>query len=134
MKQLLSLLRFGGVSALCMILNNLILIGADACGVAYGVATLLSYVIVVVVGYGLHTSYTFGVARSGTGFARYALAMAANVPAQWLLLWVLIGHLGLSMLAAAPFSTLAVAFFNFMVSRWAVSAPLLPAATGKESG
>lgn len=120
MKHLDSLLRFSGISAFCLLLHNLILIGANANGLSYGTATLISYVIVVVAGYCLHSSYTFGVERNGISFARYALAMAGNVPALWLLLGLLIGHLGWPMLLAAPVSTLIMTSFNFIMSHWAL--------------
>lgn len=132
MKHLFPLLRFSGVSALCMILHNLVLIAADASGLPYGIAILLSYVIVVVAGYGLHSSYTFGIERSGISFVRYALAMAGNVPALWLLLGLLVGHLGWPMLFAAPVSTLIMTLFNFMMSRWAVLGSHRYAAVEKE--
>lgn len=120
MTFLRSLLRFGGVSAVCFLLHNLIMVAADATGLNYVVATLMSYAVVGVVGYRLHSAYSFRTTRNRSGFARYALAMAGNLPAQWLLLWLLIGRLGLPMLMAAPLSTLAMMAYNFLISRWAL--------------
>ena len=114
------LIRFSGVSAVCMVLHNLIMIIADANGLSCDVAILLSYAIVVVAGYSLNSSYTFGVERNSFNFTRYALAMASNVPALWLLLGLLVGHLGWPMLLASPISTLIMTLFNFTMSRWAV--------------
>ena len=133
MTLLPSLLRFSGVSAVCLLLHNLIMIAVDAVGLDYVVATLLSYAVVVVVGYQLHSAYSFRTTRNRSGFARYALAMAGNLPAQWILLWLLIGRFGLPMPIAAPLSTLALTAYNFLVSRWALLRKHRHTAIGQKS-
>lgn len=112
--------RFGGVSAICLGLHNTILVAADALGFDYGVALLASFAIVVVVGFILHSRFTFGIAASLPGFVRYSLALIVNVPVQWVLLGAMIEGLRLPMLAAAPLSTATMMMLNFIASRWAL--------------
>lgn len=115
-----TLFCFSGISAICLLLHNFILISLDVVGIGYGIATMVSYIIVVFVGYGLHSGFSFRSAHSLPAFARYAVAMLANVPAQWFLFWLLIDQLALSMAVSAPLSTAALTIYNFTTSRWAV--------------
>lgn len=127
------MVRFGGVSAICLGLHNLILVASDAAAIGYGAALLVSFVVVVVVGFVLHSRYTFHTAMKWSAFARYAFALVANIPVQWVLLWALIDGIHLSMLMAAPVSTASMVFFNFVASRWALRAAR-PAALARGGG
>ena len=127
------LTRFGGVSAICLGLHNLILIASDAAAIGYRCALLASFAIVVVVGFFLHSRYTFRTAMTWSGFARYAVALVANIPMQWVLLWALIDRIHLSMLTAAPVSTISMVAINFTASRWALR-PSRPAISAQRGG
>jgi putative flippase GtrA len=114
------IVRFGGVSATCFGVHNLILVASDLVGLRYGGALLSSFAIVVVVGFVLHSRYTFCTIMTWRGFIRYAAALLANIPIQWVFLWALIDGIHLSMLAAAPISTASMSVINFIASRWAI--------------
>lgn len=116
---------FGGyifVSGVCLLLNNVILIFADAIGCALLVSVLLSYCVVVVTGYLLHSFISFRQPLSIRAFGRYAFAMAINIPLLFGIVWVWRNAVGLPMSLSAPAATACMFFINFLLCRWAVSA------------
>src|SRR4051794_33922186 len=73
--------RFFTVGLACALLHNAIMIAGDWAGLHYVASSLVSFAIVVAVGYWLHSGWPFpDAARGRTPFARYALTMAANLP------------------------------------------------------
>jgi len=114
--------RYVLVGALCAGVHNLIVIGAHYFGVHYVVSTLISYVVVVLLGYGLHTFFTFSRSLSFGAFARYAAAMVMNYPLSVLTMFLLVDIAKLSYPLASPLSTLMLMGWNYFASRWAISA------------
>ena len=114
--------RFFTVGLLCALLHNAIMIAGDWVGLHYVASSLVSFAIVVAVGYWLHSGWTFpGAARGRTPFARYALTMAANLPLSIAGMFVLVDLAGLPVSAAAPAVTVLLAAFNFVGGRWALA-------------
>jgi putative flippase GtrA len=115
--------RFFSVGLLCALLHNAIMIGGDWLGLHYVGASLVSFAIVVLVGYLLHSAWTFpGAQRGGMPFARYALTMALNLPLSLAGMFVLVDLAGLGVPLAAPAVTVMLAAFNFVGGRWALRA------------
>lgn len=115
--------RFFSVGLLCALLHNAIMIGGDWLGLHYVAASLVSFAIVVLVGYLLHSGWTFpGAQRGGLPFARYALTMALNLPLSLAGMFVLVDLAGLGVPLAAPAVTVMLAAFNFVGGRWALRA------------
>jgi putative flippase GtrA len=115
--------RFFSVGLLCALLHNAIMIGGDRLGVHYVAASLVSFAIVVLVGYLLHSAWTFpGAQRGGMPFARYTLTMALNLPLSLAGMFVLVDLAGLGVPLAAPAVTVMLAAFNFVGGRWALRA------------
>jgi putative flippase GtrA len=115
--------RFFTVGLVCALLHNAIMIAGDWAGLHYVASSLVSFAIVVAVGYWLHSSWTFpGAARGRTPFARYALTMAANLPLSIAGMFVLVDLAGLPVSLAAPAVTVLLAAFNFLGGRWALRA------------
>jgi len=115
--------RFFTVGLACALLHNAIMIAGDWAGLHYVASSLVSFVIVVAVGYWLHSGWTFpGAARGRTPFARYALTMAANLPLSIAGMFVLVDLAGLPVSIAAPAVTVLLAAFNFLGGRWALRA------------
>lgn len=106
-------LLVGGASAL---LSNAILITFDHFGIHYVVSCLVSFVITLILAYGLLTHWTFGAERSLGGLLRYGAAMALNVPLSIAMLFVLISRGGLTMAIAAPAATVMLTAFNYLVA------------------
>lgn len=108
------------VGLTCAALHNAILIGLDRFAVHYAVSSAVSFVIVVMVGYLLHTAFTFRAPRNISAFARYAVAMAANYPLIVALLFLMVTFGGLPVPIAAPAGTLILFGWNYISSRWAI--------------
>lgn len=116
-------IRFAIVGLVCAVLHNVIMIGLDRFGVHYVVASLLSFVACVAVGYALHTQYTFSVEPGLASLWRYTLAMAANLPLSVALLFVMVDVLAWPVPIAAPVATVALFAWNYIASRWALLRP-----------
>lgn len=115
--------RFFTVGLACALLHNAIMIGGDWVGLHYVASSLLSFAIVVLVGYWLHSGWTFpGAARGRTPFVRYALTMAANLPLSIAGMFVFVDLAGLPVAIASPVVTVLLAAFNFVGGRWALRA------------
>src|SRR6267143_3090270 len=98
--------RFFTVGLACALLHNAIMIGGDWLGLHYVASSFVSFAVVVIVGYWLHSGWTFPGAARGTGsFTRYALTMAANLPLSILGMFVFVGLAGLPVAIAAPLVT-----------------------------
>lgn len=120
-------LAYGLVAGTCLLLHNGLMIGTDWALVGQfgaGVVTLagfvLSFVLVSVVGYGLHSWLTFREPLSLGRYGRYALAMSSNTPLAMALTWGLRGPVGLPMAWAAPLASCVMLGANFLLSRWAI--------------
>ena len=111
------------VGLACALLHNAIMIAGDWMGLHYAASLPLSFVIVVLAGYRLHSGWTFsGVERSGASFVRYALVAAANLPLSLVGMFLLVDVAGLSVPVASPLLTAALAVFNLAGSKWALRA------------
>ncbi len=106
----------------CALLHNAIMIGGDWIGLHYALSLVFSFVIVVFVGYWLHSGWTFkATVRSGTSFGRYVLVASANYPMSLAGMFVLVDLLGFSVPLASPILTVILFAVNFAGNRWALS-------------
>jgi putative flippase GtrA len=111
------------VGLICALLHNAIVIAGDFAGLHYAVSLTISFAIVVVVGYWLHSGWTFrGAQRGGASFARYALVASANYPASLVGMFLLVDLLGMPVPLASPLLTVALFAVNFLGNRWALRA------------
>lgn len=113
-------LRYLSVGATCAIVHNAVMIGGDLIGWHYVLSATVSYVIVVMLGYVLHTRFTFRARGSAAGFVKYAIPMAGNFPASIALMFVLCDLIGLAVPIAAPVATVLLFVANFAAARWAI--------------
>src|SRR5271155_4063132 len=97
-----SLIGYASVSGLCFLMSNAILIAGDSAGFSLSLSIGLSFLLVVVTGYLLHSWVSFRQPLSLTAFGRYALAMSLNIPLAFVAIWLSRGVVGLPMLWAAP--------------------------------
>lgn len=112
---------YGFVSAACVILNIAILVGGDFLGMHYVLSTLVSYIFCVLLGYVLHTHFSFESAFTPASFIRYAAAMSVNLPAAVLAVWLLHDVLRIPMIAAAPAAAFLLTVLNYILNRWAIT-------------
>jgi putative flippase GtrA len=109
------------VGLVCALLHNAIVILGDFAGLHYAVSLTISFAIVVVVGYWLHSGWTFrGARRSGSSFARYLLVASANYPASLAGMFLLVDVLGLPVPLASPILTIVLFAVNFLGNKWAL--------------
>ena len=117
----MELSRFALVSLACVVAHNAIVIAGDFAGLHYLASTVISFCVVVVLGYSLHRAWTFPAAAGGAAsFARYALSMSLNLPLFAGALYLLVDLLRLPVAAAAPLATVLLWAFNFAATRWAL--------------
>jgi putative flippase GtrA len=115
--------RFFTVGLACALLHNAIMIAGDWLGLHYVASSFLSFAVVVVFGYCLHSAWTFPEAQRGrTPFARYALTMSANLPLSIAGMFVFVDLASLPVSIASPLVTALLVAFNFLASRWALRA------------
>lgn len=112
---------YAAIAALCVALHFAVMMTGDAIGVHYVFSTTVSFVLCVLVGYALHSRYTFSVPPRSSGLARYTTAMALNFPLSIVTVWFFHDLLSQPMMVAAPASTLTAAIYNFLSSRWAIT-------------
>src|SRR4030095_12357653 len=111
------------VGLICALLHNAIVIAGDFAGLHYALSLTISFAIVVVVGYWLHSGWTFkGAKRGGSSFARYVLVASANYPASLAGMFVLVVVVALSPPLATPLLTVLLFAVNFLGNRWALRA------------
>jgi len=114
--------RYAMVSAICLAIQNVVLISSDYTGLHYALAVLLSTAILLPLGFLLQAHVTFAAERSWKAFARYAVAMGSNLPLSLTLAWLLCGVLGWPMLYASPTISLCLFAWNYLTSAWALGA------------
>lgn len=114
-------LRYAIVAAFCLAMHNAIMIAGDWSGLTMLEAAIVSFCIMVVLGYVLLAAFVFVGARTWRGFLRYTGAMAANFPLSTGLLWLFFDLAGQPMAIAAPAATIVMVIVNFAASRWAVA-------------
>jgi putative flippase GtrA len=120
-RQLPLMVRYGWVSLLCVVVNNLTLIGADCAGLPYAAGVLLSFLLCVPIGYSLHAAHTFdGLVRRG-GLIIYASGMAMALPLSLATIWLFHDRLAMPMPLAAPLSSGVGLAYNFLLARRSVT-------------
>ena len=113
--------RYLLVGITCAVVNNAVMIGGDVLGQHYVACSLASYVVVVLWGYGLHATFTFGQPLSWRSLIRYAAGMVTNLPGSIALMFVFCDIAGLPVVAAAPATSAFLLLWNFATSSWAIA-------------
>ena len=120
MKFIQKAIRYGAVSLLCFIINNLLLIGLDMLGQPLWVSLLVSASVMIIIGFSLQSIFTFAVPLKWSAFGRYSLMMLPNVPLAYALLWLLNEQLSIAMYFSAPLATAFLVIWNATGSAWAL--------------
>jgi len=121
MKTLDTAARYTIVGLICAVVHTAIVAAAGHRHLHYMFGCLLSYCVVVVLGFALHTAFTFRSPPTNAAFRRYAMSMAANYPLMLVLLFVMCDLVGLPTISAAPIATVLLFIWNFVATRWAVA-------------
>jgi putative flippase GtrA len=111
------------VGLTCALAHNAIMIAGDWVGLHYALSLVVSFLIVVVLGYRLHSGWTFRqTVRTRGSFGRYALIASANYPASLAGMFVFVDLLNFSVPLASPIVTVLLFALNFAGNRWALRA------------
>ena len=116
------------VSGICLTLHNAVLIAGDAVGVPLWATVLLSFALVTSTAYALHGLFTFRQPLAVSRYARYAVAMSANIPLAFVTTWLWHVPVGLPMAFAAPLASGCMVALNYVLGRWAITVPSYRAA------
>lgn len=126
--------RFAIVGLICAAAHNAIVIGAGWWQIHYAPACVISFLVVVVLGFVLHVRFTFEQPATAAAFWRYSVGMAANYPLTLVLLFLMCDLAAWPVAVAAPSATVLLFVWNFVTGRWAIvrkpPAPALPSPTG----
>jgi putative flippase GtrA len=123
LKLSMAVRRFYTVGLACALLHNAIVIGGDRVGLHYVFSLLVSFAVVVLFGYGLHSRWTFrGASRTPTSFGKYTLIASANYPISLTGMFLFVSVLGARVELATPVVTVLLAGMNYFGSRWALRA------------
>ncbi len=114
-------LVYGAVAGCCLLLHNATMIAADRAGAPLLAGVLLSFMLVALTGYALHSRFTFREPMRLRALLRYGLAMSANVPLAFVTTWVWHTPVGLPMVWAAPLASISMLALNYGLSRWAIA-------------
>src|SRR5436305_1448481 len=108
--------RYAQVGLLCAVINNAIVISLDQLGYHFAVGVIVGFIVVMVVGYMLHSSYTFGVRASSSGWLRFVTANLTGFPLSMGAMYVLCDVLGFSASLAMPIATVLLLFWNYLLA------------------
>jgi len=111
------------VAGVCVVLHNAVLIIGDFLGIPLWLGVMISFGIVASVGYVLHGLFTFRQPLAVRRLAKYAVAMSANIPLAFVTTWFWNRVVGLPMALAAPLASVCMLAVNFVLGRWAITAP-----------
>ncbi len=115
--------RVLAVGAVCALVHNAIMIAGDRLGLHYAASLVVSFVVVVVIGYSLHSRWTYRLAvRGAAAFWRYVVVASANFPASLVGMFVFVDLAGLSVPIASPIVTVLLFLMNYAGNKWALRA------------
>jgi putative flippase GtrA len=115
--------RVLAVGGVCAVVHNAIMIAGDRVGLHYALSLVVSFVVVVLIGYGLHSRWTYKAAvRGASSFWRYAVVASANYPASLVGMFVFVDLLGFSVPIASPVVTVLLFAMNYLGNQWALRA------------
>jgi len=112
--------KFLAVSGVCAILTNALVILGVHWGLGTAAASALAFGPVLIVGYALHSLFTFSEHGARLSLVRYAIGVALNFPIWTGGLFMLRDLLKMPIVIAAPAMTGLLFVWNFASANWAV--------------
>lgn len=107
-------LRYVGGAATCALVNNLVLITADAFGCMLIVGILLSWLSGGTTGFLWHSVVTYQTKPTLSAFGRFMAGALAGIPLAWAALWLFHESWRWPMWAAGPSATAALFIYHYI--------------------
>lgn len=115
--------RYAAVSGLCLGLSMLLIPLLSISGLHYALATFIAFCIIAVVGFFLHSLWTFSVPFRFSSFAMYVSALAINLPLTVLLIAIAHDLARFDIAISTAFASAVLFIWNYLAARWAVLRP-----------
>jgi putative flippase GtrA len=112
--------RYIQVGLVCVLLNNLIIIGLDQVGANYKFGVIAAFLSVTAAGYLLHAVYTFKAKPSFAGLFKFYGANLLALCWSMLLMYALCDGLGLRVSLAVLIVTALLFAWNYTAASWTV--------------
>ena len=112
--------RYAKIGLVCALLSNAIIIGFDQLGIHYLLSAIVATAVATIVGFLLHSAYTFRTPPSFRAFLRFVGGTALGSSLAILLMILFCDGLGLSASAAIPIATIILFAWNFILAHWAI--------------
>ena len=112
--------RYILVGLFCAGLHNVVMIAADMARIHYTAALVISLAVTGLVGYVLHSVYTFERGIAGARLMRFISGLLVGFVINLALMFVLCDLVGLPVPIATPIATIALFVFNYAAARWAI--------------
>ena len=112
--------RYSVVSGICLGLGTTLIPLLSWWGLHYALATLVAFFLNVIVGFFLHSYWTFDVERNYCSLVRYISTVALNLPLTVIIIGISHDIMGLSVAASTVISASVLLIWNFIAVRWAV--------------
>jgi glycosyltransferase involved in cell wall biosynthesis/putative flippase GtrA len=114
-------LRYAAVSACCLLLHNVIVIGGAWLGLHYAAGMVVSFVVLVLTGYMAHATFTFRSGPSARSLAAYTLACLVNFPVALAVMFAFCTLLRLPVAIGAPATSIVMIAFNYVAARVSIA-------------
>lgn len=106
--------RYLSGSALCAVVNNVVLIGVDAVQGPLIAGVLLSWFLGGMTGFVWHSRLTYNTSLSLGAFLRFMAGALLGIPLAWAVLWLLTQALGWAMWLASPTATVILFCYHYL--------------------
>ena len=113
-------IRYIVVGAICALVHNVVMIVGDFLGFHYLPMNFVSFGIVTLLGYLLHSGFTFRGQPSIAAFLCFAAGLAVGFPISLLVMAILCTGLGIPVILAAPIATVVLFVWNYASAHWAI--------------
>jgi putative flippase GtrA len=112
--------RYIVVGAICAVVHNVVMIVGDLIGFHYLPMNFVSFGMVTLLGYWLHSRFTFRGQLSIAAFLYFAAGLAVGFPFSLLVMAILCTGLGIPVIIAAPTATIVLFLWNYASAHWAI--------------
>ncbi|MFI4973002.1 MAG: GtrA family protein [Caulobacterales bacterium] len=113
-------LRYLIVAGLCAAVVNGVMIAGAALRVHYLASSLVAFAAAAVLGFVMHSRFTFSVATGLRSFIAYAGALLLNFPIWFLVMFVLCDLARTPVPVASVVDTLLLFGWNYLIARWTI--------------